>query len=579
MQFKPQSFLLIAIAATLWVGSTVAQPTVLNSNVPASFALTGFLQAATLKPGGAPNAGGTLTVNNITVIVPDNSVIQMPAHALTWAQLFDPAQSAPVFDSALPAQAPPPVNHPATNSIGQRMTGLALADTPRSVTSGGFPGFFPSCEVTVAGNIDASGASGNPPGSYIAALILPIAQEIANGSAGFITAIDYAKGRFEVNGKLNTLGTGTVVEINDPVGRYGLAHSPDPRFTADTDNPTITSGNGYPMGVPTIAPPALDPDRPLYNRPLNPADGVTAPFPHDPLLQPGAALLSFAMPAAAAPNRQGVTTPDPWKQAPLMVGDYVAYSGNLYKIDPTAPVVPFDPTAPIGPNNRPMNQQFYVSATTVEAEKVEIITAPGAAADGQGPAYMTLFRSRIGTGGASITVPANPALGIDGGALPIPEPRRDISVRGWVTDASQLVDIFAVDVDPTAGTENERLLGSVLPEAGFVAGRGNRGRFRFEVGKGNFLPVTREILARSRHGQVQLPNQSGLNHQPLPGLSTGQYQAPTFEFLVADAPPGFPVSPANFLEFPFLLKGEGTQSIGGTNIRIGPLAPFPPSLP
>ena len=61
--------------------------------------MTGFLQAATLKPGGAPNAGGTLTVNNITVIVPDNSVIQMPAHALTWAELFDPTQSAPVFDS------------------------------------------------------------------------------------------------------------------------------------------------------------------------------------------------------------------------------------------------------------------------------------------------------------------------------------------------------------------------------------------------------------------------------------------------------------------------------------------------
>ena len=230
--------------------------------------------------------------------------------------------------------------------------------------AGAFPGFFPSCEVTVVGNIDASGASGNPPGSYIAALILPISQEIANGGVGFITAIDYAKGRFEVNGKLNTLGTGTIVEINDPVGRYGLAHSPDPRFTADTDNPTVTSGNGYPMGIPTVAPPAIDPDRPLYNRPLNPAPGVTAPFRHDPLLQVGAPLTSFAMPAAAAPNAPGVTTPDPWKQVPFMVGDFVAYSGNLYKIDPSAPVTPFNPAAPIGPNNRPMNQQFYVSATT-----------------------------------------------------------------------------------------------------------------------------------------------------------------------------------------------------------------------
>jgi hypothetical protein len=48
---------------------------------------------------------------------------------------------------------------------------------------------------------------------------------------------------------------------------------------------------------------------------------------------------------------------------------------------------------------------------------------------------------------------------------------------------------------------------------------------------------------------------------------------------VADAPPGFPVSPSNFQDFPFLAKGEATQSIGGTNLKIGPLAPFPPSTP
>jgi hypothetical protein len=48
------------------------------------------------------------------------------------------------------------------------------------------------------------------------------------------------------------------------------------------------------------------------------------------------------------------------------------------------------------------------------------------------------------------------------------------------------------------------------------------------------------------------------------------------DFRVADAPPGFPVSPSNFQ---FLAVGEGAQSIGGTNLKIGPLAPFPPSIP
>jgi len=79
MQIRMKSPLLLVGLALLWANGAAAQLTVLNTTVPASFALTGFLQAATLKPGGAPNAGGTLTVNNITVIVPDNSVIQMPA--------------------------------------------------------------------------------------------------------------------------------------------------------------------------------------------------------------------------------------------------------------------------------------------------------------------------------------------------------------------------------------------------------------------------------------------------------------------------------------------------------------------
>ncbi len=148
-----------------------------------------------------------------------------------------------------------------------------------------------------------------------------------------------------------------------------------------------------------------------------------------------------------------------------------------------------------------------------------------------------------------------------------------------VTDASQIVDIFAVDVDPNSGTETPRLLGSVLPEPGFLAGKGNRGRFRFEVGAGNFQPVTRELLVQSRHGQVTLGNQTGINHSALGGLTAGQYQAPTFEFLVADAPPGFPVSPANYRDFPFLAKGEGSRLLGGTNLTIGPLTPFPPPPP
>jgi hypothetical protein len=257
----------------------------------------------------------------------------------------------------------------------------------------------------------------------------------------------------------------------------------------------------------------------------------------------------------------------------------VIYQGNLYKLDPNSSVMPFDPTQPIGPTNRPMHQQFYISAYFVQAEKLEVTTAAGTVANGQGPAYMMLFKTKIGTGGASLTVPPNPALGIQGGVMPIVEPRQNIVMRGWVTDSTQLVDIFAVDVNPTSGRETQRLLGSVLPEPGFAAGKGNKGRFHFEMGKGNFLPVTREFLVRTRHGQVQLGDQVGLNHATnLGGLLAGQYQAPNFEYQIADAPPGFPVSPSNFNDFPFLVDGEGPRPLSGATVTIGPLAPLPPSV-
>ena len=76
--------------------------------------------------------------------------------------------------------------------------------------------------------------------------------------------------------------TDTRVQINDPVGRFGLKHSPDPRFTADTDNATVHAKTGYPMCIPRTDPAvADDPLCPKVNRPLdaagNPIGGFTMP--------------------------------------------------------------------------------------------------------------------------------------------------------------------------------------------------------------------------------------------------------------------------------------------------------------
>jgi hypothetical protein len=551
----PRSKLAITLSLAfvlLWAIGGNAQVTVVNANVPAGFGQAGYIQAATLDTPGDPNSGGTLTMNGIKMIVPRNSVLQFPANTLHWADLFDPAVISPIYDtSGVPTE--PNLAIPAGT------TGLALVDNPGQ--SLGISPYLPFNAI-VLGNIDLKNSTGNGVGAYIVGLILPVGQDLGNGGAGFINCIDYTKGRFEVGGTLSTTGlcgatpTGTVIEINDPLGRYGWAHSPDPRWSVDADNPTIASGNGYPMCLPRFAPPKIDPDCPLYNRPLNTTG--------DPFLPLGAPLTVIKMPASKAP---GTTTPDPWKQAPLMVGDYVAYAGVLYKNNPTAPINPLVP----------WNQQTYISANTVGPDKVEIITSPCTSTPPctttVGPAYMQLGRMVIGTGGTPLTVLPNAALGIPGGNIPLPEPRNNIVVVGFVTDSTQLVDIMAVDIDPNSGNETHRLLGTVLPEPGFAAGRGNKGRFRFEVGKGSWGNRTRVYMAQTHHGTVQVPNQTGAINPPQGGLLSGQYHAPMFTFQFPDAPPGFPIIPQNFNSMPFLTQGEGG------NPSAGPLAPFPPFCP
>jgi hypothetical protein len=551
---KPKSGIAFALLSALVMFCAVsgAQVTVLNSNVPAGFGQLAYIQAATLDATG----GGTMTMNGINMVVPANSIVQFPANTLAWADLFDPTVSAPVYDT-LGVPVEPNLTIPAGT------TGLALIDNPAQTA--GLSPYLPF-NANVLGNIDVKNVTGKGVGSYIVGLILPINQDLGNGGSGVITFIDYAKGRFEVGGTLGKQGTGTVIEINDPTGRYGWAHSPDPRWSVDPDNPTITAGNGYPMCIPRFAPPKLDPDCPLFNRPLNPSGAG-----QDPFFQVGAPLQVINMPASA---KAGATKPDPFKEAPFMVGDYVAYGGVLYKNNPSAPL---DPTVP-------MNQQTYISANTVSADKIALYTAPcptsqGSCAAQVGPAYVQLARMVIGTGGNTngINVLANPTLGIGGGNIPLPEPRNNIVIVGFVTDSTQLVDIFAADINPTTGVETDRLLGTVLPEPGVVAGgigRGNKGRFRFDVGKGSFGNRTRVYLAISRHGTKRASNQNHVGKiTPAAGLLAGQYHAPMFTFQFADAPPGFPIIPNNFDTMPFLTRGEGG------NPSAGPLKPFPPFCP
>ncbi|MHB8069308.1 MAG: hypothetical protein ACYDIC_15560 [Desulfobaccales bacterium] len=551
--------MIVLALGMLWAGAAFAA----QVNPPQSgFAFTGFIQEATLADVGAsPPAdprlrGGFLTVNGIRMTVPNNTIVQMPANTITWADLFDPAVSASVGYN------PPRPNHRAG------VTGLSLVENPTAGTRaagtlGALP--FPAFAISVNGNITTDPGTGAQ--KYIVGgLVVPLEQLPLFGGAGLINYIDYATGRFRVGGIAGNPNTGTLCEINDPVGRFGKPHSPDPRFSADTENPTIVCASGYPAGIPNVAPPAIDPDRPDYNRPVN-----GGPFGVDPFIANGDPLRNFTMPFKAAPNAPGDTSPDPWKQVPLKVGDWVDYGGTLFKINPLGP-------------NTPAN--MFVSVHTVVAH-LGIKTAPGTQ-----PAYIFVEGFLFGVGDRT----GGPT--VNAGAPPTPvaqETSTRVSMVAFTTDS----DANGVNLPGGVilGNDSENNASPVFPvwdPTQFTLDDPVRGRLRFQdasnspkppvpgllgnaTGLGNFYRTYTVQLTGAGRGVVQLPDQAQLqpNGQPLPGLKAGQFGLPIFEYIFGEGSNfGQPIPPFNYQSFGFLAVGDGPLG-GPGGPHIGRLDPWP----
>ena len=270
----------IAPVIALTVNAPAAAPAApaLPAFLPTStqFDIDGFLQTATLDGlGSGAHQGGHLTVNGQVVTVPAETIVILPANALTWAELFTgaPAPYAP------------------------SRTGMALADLP-------LPPY--TYEVHVVGNRVGD--------TYIAGLI-DIAQNGLNGGAGFINYIDYATGEFRVGGLIGNSATGARVQLNDPLGRFGRVVSADPRFTVDADNPTVAAATGFPMCIPRTDPAvAIDALCPESNRISN---GVGLGF-----------VINQLMADPSVPGYAGGLL-DPRLQVPMEIGDYVNFSGTL----------------------------------------------------------------------------------------------------------------------------------------------------------------------------------------------------------------------------------------------------------
>jgi len=514
------------------------------------FSVIGFLQSATVATTGCASLsqqGGTAVVNGLTITIPCNTIVQMPAASYTWADLLNPTTF------------PKPLTVPA--AVG----------SPASPA-------YPSTEFTIIGNIVA--------GQYIAGLIY-ISQQSLNSGQGYITRIDYPTGAIFVGGRAG--GPDLVrLLINDPNGRFGRPQSPDARFSVDDENPTIKAETGYPMCVPRRNPTTTDDALcPQKNRPkvgvgmgcrnfgqagvispkgfelFPPVAGTTYCSSFVMKAPPGTASTPSLPPSSIASD----TEPDARQQAPFEVGDHITYAGTLLLGDGQGP-----------------NGSDTISVHTISAN-VGIFTQPDTL-----PVYIAIGEFGV-SADASDTAPSGAPQ----------EAQNRIFLEAMVTDVKSIVDIYLVDYDPVSGQETQRWItpSTMTGEAGAPGSNGHvidggittqftdatPGRARLRANKatpGILTSPTRSVRVVTRslcdpaNINTAMPVVSDpkvkvrcLERVPAAnGLSSGQYLAPTFEFIFPEnVVVGDPIVPNNLWTLGFLVNGEGP----GT----GPLSPTP----
>jgi hypothetical protein len=587
---------MIAVPATGSIGSAnaagVINPGVLLAAAPlptaTQFDVTGFIQSASVDVPGDAHSGGSITVNGQVIVIPRETVVILPANALTWQELF--------------AQAPAPYTGVAT--------GMAMNDVPTPLTT---------YEVNVIGNRVVQGGHDN----YIAGLV-HISQNDLNNGAGYINFIDYnvshdggvthvAELRIggTVNDPLcvaaappafNTVAGGATcsgnrVEINDPAnptaldelgapgsGRYGRAQSPDTRFMVDQDNPTIAAATGYPMCIPRV----------LVDPAFTTGAGVF-PNPDDPQCPRTNRLFKISVPNGARSSMLDPTTPggfaistnsgagtatvpgyvaDATVQTPMEVGDYVTFSGTLMNDNPLKPTTNLATAGVTG---------TYVSAHTI-INNFAAYTLPGV-----NPAYVSIEVALVGTGGLTVFGAGEAAI--------------RTRFEGMTTDPTRNVHVYAIDINPVTGALNDRDWGMVTPDPG-PPGGAVEGRWRLRppctgttptdkvcVGPfgSSYLPPTRELRAvvDGGVGSTVSPNTAPPLNSQTPGfvapisatsptsangLVAGQYHAPIGEYIFPENTPGNPIVANNFETMNFLAYG-GYTSGGGT--KVGQLNPWP----
>jgi hypothetical protein len=493
------------------------------------FDVTGFVQTATVSADNrqCPSVsdphrlGGTVVLNNVTVTVPCNLVIQMPANTFTWADFVN--------------------------------GGPAL-----TIGSG-----FPSYELRAVGNVVG--------GRHIAALLF-VSQQSLNGGSGIVTGFDYANGVLTVDGG----GTTSKVQVNDPKvnaggGRFSAGKTPDDRFSVDQANPTVHSATGYPMCIPRTDPATSDDALcPQKNRPQVTSTvgcrnfsqaGVTPPTSGE-LSRPVAGqryCTQYVMKSTTDTTRVAAD-PDPRQQVPFAVGDFVSFSGTLVRTATGDYISAHTIEANVGVYTQPGTQPSYIAigGFGVGTADPNAVSVSGVGQETQDRIFLEAATTDVKTPVDIYMMDVDPQSG---------------AVRNrWVTP-------FEMTGENQAGNPS----GGITTQN--TGPQPQRARIRATKAPAGLLSQptrTIRVVQRSLCAPQATADQSLLDaclaNAPVVanGLVAGQYVAPVFEFIFPEnVKPGDGVVPNDFWHLPFLRFGEGATTASSVGPGVGALDPAP----
>ena len=171
------------------------------------FDIIGFIQDATVDAPGDVFSGGTISVNGTKVIIPRNTVLQMPAATLAWQEVF--------------AKAPA--------GYAPKRSGLAMNDVPTPAST---------YEVHIMGNRVVSGTSDQ----FIASLVFLSQQSLNAGADSSTSSITRPAGTARRVTTSRDDRRACASTIDRPVRASEFT---DVRFSIDEESPTIRSETAF----------------------------------------------------------------------------------------------------------------------------------------------------------------------------------------------------------------------------------------------------------------------------------------------------------------------------------------------